>query len=237
MNSESPYLVISVVLDESGSMRAQQKETIQALNDYIQKLKEDHADKKVLFSLTQFNTQAHVIHAAQPLKNIPLLTEKTYLPNGFTALYDAVGQTIIELSKRVEQEGNVLVVILTDGHENSSQEYDLQAIQSLIEEKKKEEWSFVFMGADKSAWKVGSAMGTQSAVHFDAYDMVGTMDAMYIGTHSFIESEGLTAQERSVAYTDAYLRKEKKETTSDPGVNIDFDNIDIETKNEEEKNN
>ena len=60
-------------------------------------------------------------------------------------MLDAIGITISELKKKK----NILFVILTDGHENSSEEFTVKQIKELVEEKKeKYNWKFLFLGAD-----------------------------------------------------------------------------------------
>lgn len=53
--------------------------------------------------------------------------------------------------KEEEKPSKVLVAITTDGLENSSNEYSYSSIKSLIEEKKKLGWDFIFLGANIDA--------------------------------------------------------------------------------------
>jgi len=178
--SEMPAMYVIFVLDESGSMASQRSETISGVNEYVQQLRKDHPGEKILFSLIKFQTEVSPVHLAVPLEDVKEMTNDDYCPRTMTALYDGVGHAINELSKRIDdsEECDVVVVIMTDGHENSSKEFNYTQICSLIEEKKKKEWSFVFMGADESAWKVGNSLGVQSSVQYNAGDMGQTMAAV-----------------------------------------------------------
>jgi hypothetical protein len=53
-----------------------------------------------------------------------------------TALYDAIGHTVIETDRRLAQEGRaemkVLVVVLTDGQENSSTDHTAASRSQLV---------------------------------------------------------------------------------------------------------
>jgi hypothetical protein len=54
----------------------------------------------------------------------------------------------------------VMVVIVTDGHENASQEYSLDVVKSLIHTFKEEaKWEFIFLGANIDAVDTGMALG------------------------------------------------------------------------------
>jgi Mg-chelatase subunit ChlD len=77
---------------------------------------------------------------------------------GCTALLDAVGRTILHVAKRQryaraeERAERVLVVIITDGMENASREYDAAQIRRMIQrEQEKYHWEFLFLGANMDA--------------------------------------------------------------------------------------
>ena len=157
-------MFISVIVDESGSMANCRGATISGFNEYVNDQRKKAADEgnTVLFTLTKFNTDCTVVHLATPISDIPELTRQGYMPGGMTALYDAIGHTLksleADLQRETEKPG-VLVVIITDGEENSSKEYSQAAIMKLIEEKKKEgNFTFVFLGADIDVWQ-GQALG------------------------------------------------------------------------------
>lgn len=80
-----------------------------------------------------------------------------------TALYDAIGKTIntmdIMLKATKKRKSKNIMVIITDGHENSSIEFGSDQTQNLINQKKKEDWQFVFIGADQDAIKAGQSVG------------------------------------------------------------------------------
>src|SRR5262249_55564392 len=95
------------------------------------------------------------------------LNSNNYVPDGWTALYDAIGSTVGALEAkakagRLPAVDKVLTVIMTDGHENASREGTQQAIKELVARKEKEgNWTVVFPGATPDAWDVGVGMGVQ----------------------------------------------------------------------------
>lgn len=167
-NGKGPTL-INFVLDKSGSMASILTDTIGGFNTYLRELKKD-GKSQYQFSLTLFDTHFENRHVDEVLAKIPELTEKTYVPGGCTALYDAIGSTVAAIEKKGTNAGKVLTVILTDGLENSSREYSLQMIRDLISRKEKEgNWTFVFLGAGLDAFQTGDMLGVaaQNAVAYD----------------------------------------------------------------------
>lgn len=156
-------ILINFILDKSGSMATCLNDTIGGFNTYIDELKRD-TKSKYSFSLTLFDTNFENRHVAVDLSSVPALTKSTYVPNGGTALFDAIGHTVSAVEVKGIKHDKVLTVILTDGEENSSKEYSLKKVKELIERKESEgNWTFVFLGADLSAFKAGDSMGINLA--------------------------------------------------------------------------
>jgi hypothetical protein len=149
---------ISFILDETGSMEAFKSQTISGFNEYVETLRRDKNSQGALFTLTKFNSdKVEIVHQGIALADVVLLDDKNYHPNMNTPLYDAVGRTINAIkSKKGEM---VLVIIQTDGQENASQEFTRTTIFDLIEQKKKDGWTFVFLGADQDAYAASDKMG------------------------------------------------------------------------------
>ena len=87
-------------------------------------------------------------------------------PRGSTALLDAVGKGTIELGDKLrkkdesERPGNVIVVVVTDGHENASQEFSYTAVNTLVtEQQDRWNWKYIFLGANIDAEAVGARFG------------------------------------------------------------------------------
>lgn len=154
-------VLVNFILDRSGSMESVRDETISGVNRYIEELKRDGSS--YLFSLTQFNTNFDIIHAAVLLDEVKPLNRDNYRPDGFTALLDAVGSTVGRVEKEAQDVEKVLVVVMTDGHENSSHRWTTDRLRELIQRKEKEgNWTFVFLGATADAWDTGVALGVQA---------------------------------------------------------------------------
>nr|WP_198429247.1 VWA domain-containing protein [Nocardia bovistercoris] len=119
--------------------------------------------KTIQVTLAQFDTEYECVYANKPIGEVPPLELR---PRGQTALYDAVGRLVTDvgadLAARAEGErpGTVIVVVLTDGHENSSREWTHEAVRSLITQQQDVySWDFLFLGANMDAVQIGAQMG------------------------------------------------------------------------------
>lgn len=144
---------INFILDKSGSMLSVWDATINGFNEYIQELRKDTNSYDV--SLTLFNTNV-TVGEKQSIKSFKDLTKKNYHPEGATALYDAACKTMNTITGK----GKQLIVIMTDGEENSSREYTMAQFKALKEElEKKGNFTFVFLGANQDAWANAQNLG------------------------------------------------------------------------------
>lgn len=156
--------LIAVLLDRSGSMQSIKSDTEGGFAAYMQEQRDSAGrDEIVEVTLAQFDTEYDLVYANRPLPAVPPLQLQ---PRGMTALYDAVGRLITdvgaELAARPEsaRPGTVVVVVLTDGHENSSKEWTHQAVRALITQQQDVyNWNFLFLGANMDAVSIGTAMG------------------------------------------------------------------------------
>jgi uncharacterized protein YegL len=144
---------ITVILDKSGSMNSIRNDVIGGFNSFIEDQKK--FDGEATVTLTLFDSEYNIKYINKDIKNVDLLNTKNYVPSGNTALNDAVGRTIDELGNRLdnlkedEKPGKVIVVIITDGEENSSREYQLKKVKEKIEHQQKiYNWEFIYIGAE-----------------------------------------------------------------------------------------
>ena len=154
--------LVVVVQDKSGSMGMRREATISGFNEYIDTLRKDNTDE-ALVTLTQFDTRITSPYTAKPLADVPELTPETYVPGGMTALYDAVGRSIVSTEQAARKDDKILFVIMTDGAENSSYEHTHDAILKLLEDKRSAGWEFIFLGAGEEAWNAGASLGFADA--------------------------------------------------------------------------
>jgi hypothetical protein len=156
---------ITVVVDRSGSMAACQSDAEGGLNTFITEQKKLPGDS--LFTLVQFDTEYEFVHKGIPIRDVPAYR---LVPRGSTALLDAVGRAIIETGERLrnmkerDRPGLVVFVILTDGQENSSREFQLAKIKEMVQHQQDVyKWQFTYLGANQDAFAEAGGMGIQQA--------------------------------------------------------------------------
>ena len=173
------YTEILFILDASGSMEGERTEAIQGLNSFIAAQKDLPGECKM--TLVQFSSKVglpwrdyvvestpwyKVIRNAVPIKEINPITEEDYTPYGGTALLDAIGTGIDSLGARLaampesERPDKVLVAVLTDGGENSSQIFSSEKIKEMIKHQTDVySWTFTFLSSDIKAVKYAHTLG------------------------------------------------------------------------------
>lgn len=156
------YCDITFIIDRSGSMSRLRLDVIGSFNTFV----DDQKKVEGVATLTrvQFDDRYQVDTDAVDIQTVAHLCTSTYVPRGNTAMYDAIGKTIVAAGERLaalpeeERPEKVIVLIQTDGQENASREYTAEAVKSLIQEQQdKYSWEFVFLGANIDA--VGAAKG------------------------------------------------------------------------------
>ncbi len=167
---------LSVILDRTGSMESIRDDTIGGFNTFLEEQKKQGGEATL--TLVQFDTQDpyKVIHDFVPIRRVPALTRETYVPRASTPLLDAIGRGINDLECRLsrlpkkERPAKVVMVIITDGQENSSREFRKDRIEKMIgEHEEKDDWQFVYLSADLSAIEDAADFGFQrrKAMLFD----------------------------------------------------------------------
>ena len=159
-----------IVLDASGSMYSIRNEAVAGVVETIQTIRtsqEENANQEHLLSLVVFNGQyITIVFDRMPITKVPDLNEKDYQPTDNTPLYDAMGYSITNLQRYIDEDDNVLVTIITDGYENASREWNHQRIYQLVEDLKKKNWLFTYIGANQDALKVAKDMGIDHSMNY-----------------------------------------------------------------------
>ena len=152
------------ILDKSGSMSGLELDTIGGFNSMLEKQKQEEGEALVTTAL--FDNNYELLHDRQNIKLIKPITRKEYYVGGSTALLDAIGTTINKIGKTLsetkeeERPDKVMFVIITDGMENSSYEFNHKRIKNMIEHQKlKYSWDFIFLGANIDAVETASSVG------------------------------------------------------------------------------
>lgn len=158
--------ILGIVVDRSGSMISMHTEVVNGINALI-------ADQKALLGnktntsvfISQFDNKVEDVLENVPIHEMPTFDKSNFTPRGMTALLDAIHHMIHKISKHVDDTppsknsfAQPVIVIMTDGDENSSTVPHSAVLRSIIE-KKTAGWKFTFMGCSANAMEVGKCMG------------------------------------------------------------------------------
>lgn len=154
---------VAFVLDKSGSMSVVRDATISAFNEQLQEhRKHGSLGGDTYLSLVQFSGTVEESFFNVPIDEIEgELDSNQYAPVGSTAMFDAIGYTLNKL-QRFDEPGDIgfLVIILSDGQENTSRKYSGKDIASLRQELEATgRWTFQYIGCDHNAIKAAENLG------------------------------------------------------------------------------
>jgi uncharacterized protein YegL len=175
---------IAFILDRSSSMESIRTAAIDGFNQFLRD--QQAAPGQTNFSLIFFDTSTEHRHQSLPAAEILSLNMDTYVPNGCTALLDAIGETIDRLGAKLAalpaaaRPDHVSIAILTDGEENSSTRFTWKDIAKRIKHQtEKYDWEFLFLGASADAIATAAKMNIH-AHNSSAYlaDAAGSSAAM-----------------------------------------------------------
>lgn len=167
---------IVIVVDRSGSMSKIKDDAEGGLNEFINSQKEVG---EAVLTLAQFDDKYDLVH-----DNIDVKTFESYKlePRGMTALLDAIGKTASTASS-FKASGKKIFMIVTDGQENDSREWKKNQVLDIITKMKKDDWEFLFIGADEASLEQAVAYGMErdTAILYDksgkgSKDSYGVMD-------------------------------------------------------------
>ena len=163
---------IIFILDRSGSMASMSDEAKSGFNSFLKSQLECEGDARL--SLTLFDHEYTPVIQSVPLGSVPELDDANYEPRGTTALLDAVGRSIHDFKKGLKKNPKanaskrVIVVVLTDGLENASKDYDYKRVKDLIDQQKKQGWEFLFLASDLESSEDAENFGfdnSETSVH------------------------------------------------------------------------
>lgn len=159
-----------IILDESGSMESIKQQAITRVNETIQTIRnaqKQHEEQEHYVSLVSFNSSSvKNIYDCKQANQVEELTDKLYIPDCCTPLYDAMGLSLNKLRKSITEEDKVLVTIITDGYENASQEYSGEAIKALVDSLRSKGWVFTYIGANQDVEKVAATISVTNVMSF-----------------------------------------------------------------------
>ena len=151
-------IVLGTLIDRSGSM--EDMNPIETANSINHVIREQSEQGDITYYGGSFDSHYTMFleGAKAPIREI---TVEDIQPRGITALYSAIGNFITDISTNAPTGVKVVIVILTDGMNNSHpDEWTKSSVKQLITNKREQDnWEFIFMGANQDAVLVGNDLG------------------------------------------------------------------------------
>lgn len=185
------FIHVCFIIDESGSMAGTESDIIGGFKKVIDEQKAIK-NGKCAVSLYKFDSNVTELYVGKDVNEVKYLDENTYRPGGCTAMNDAIGTAIDNIGKWLndmdenERPEKNLIVIMTDGEENSSVEYSFDKVKDMIKhQEEKYNWTFMYLGADISdgayahSYGFGTRLYSSKKSLSKSYDMINCVTANY----------------------------------------------------------
>jgi len=161
-SSASADSYVVCVVDRSGSMSSMGTEVKNGFNAFL--AEQQKLPGNCMATIVKFDNKVEIVHHGVQLSDIPPATDRTFEPRGMTALYDGIGDAIQMVKEKiltlVSKPSRVMVMVLTDGEENSSRRHSHAEVMKTIRDcESKLKWTFTFIGANQDAIATGTKIG------------------------------------------------------------------------------
>ena len=150
--------------DRSGSMFNLVDSHLSGYNNFVEEQKKQSG--KMYLTTIRFDDEIEVIGKNVKIEEVTKADYRTFESRGCTALYDSIGEAIEIMKENYEKNNNdnknynYIIMVMTDGMENSSRKYNRSSIKKLIEKCKTEyKWDIKFMATNQNAEHSGSKLG------------------------------------------------------------------------------
>ena len=151
--------VITLIIDVSGSMSSKRASTTEG----VQGIVSENQDAR--FNLVEFGTRegVEIVHKKKKAKKL-----KNYKGKAFssTPLWDGIGAGL----SLIDHEDENIIMIITDGMENSSSKWTQEHVKPLLQAVEAAGADMIFLGADPNAIEAAQHAGIRSARTFSFMD-------------------------------------------------------------------
>lgn len=176
-------------------------------NEQIATLKDEADDMETLITVVEFDNELMLPYENVDIEEVKPLED--YWTRGMTSLYDAIAFGISRIQKVMDEDDRenkaALMIIETDGWENSSADYrgpeGRQRLSDLIKELEATgKWTFTFLGAgldEKFAQEMGMQFGNIATTRAgNLGDTVHAYSVQNAGLRSFMDDrkKGITSK-------------------------------------------
>lgn len=164
-----------ILLDRTGSMSGIWDEALGSVNAYAKSVIEPDEGPQVNNDITLAVFDHHESFQFDVLRENVKGTEWTEVssnevsPRGMTPLFDAIGRIMAVAESDAPEKA--VIVIMTDGKENASREFNKDTAKAALDRAEKKGWQVIFLGAEFASFgdadSVGVSRSKQMAVSKD----------------------------------------------------------------------
>lgn len=154
-----------ILLDRTGSMGPVWTEALGSVNAYVEALTKPSdgakpsAHDKVTLAVFDHHDglKFDLLRRSVTAENWNYVTSEEASPRGMTPLFDAIAR-IVALAEG-DRPDRAVVVIMTDGEENSSREVTKDGAKAALDRAREKGWEVVFLGAEFGKFADAEAVG------------------------------------------------------------------------------
>ena len=224
---KSNFIHVCFIIDESSSMWTSVSDVKGGFAKIIeeQRSNENGTCAISIFRFATYPKEADFI--MEDIENV--YPELAYNPSGCTAMYDGIGKAIDEIGERLaampeeERPEKNLIVIMTDGEENSSRIYQPSKIREMIKHQQdKYNWTFLYIGTDISNTNdadrigIGRKFATTRNKLYKSYDTVNGVVSCYRTTTGDASDKSATMD----MFLSTEITANNAEYKADTGIDI-----------------
>jgi len=161
--STKPVNHVVFLVDVSGSMSSKKQFIIDSFNEQLKVIKENK-EQKTFVSLIFFWDDYKIVYYEQKAEDVEFLKDVNIM--GMTSLFDIMGEMIGNINEDVKElrekkkNHSALFVVITDGQDNTSKDFDYDKIKSMMKELEVyDTWTFTFAGVQFDAISNYSGLG------------------------------------------------------------------------------
>lgn len=224
---KSNFIHVCFVIDESSSMWT-------SVNDvkggFAKIIEEQRANEEGTCAISIFRFATVPKEADFIMEDIEnVYPEIAYNPSGCTAMYDGIGKAIDEIGERLaampeeERPEKNLIVIMTDGEENSSHNYQPSKVREMIKHQEdKYNWTFLYIGTDISNTKdadnigIGRKFATIRGKMANTYNTINST----LNCYRYAAGDSVTKSAAMDSFLTAEITANNAEYKADTGIDI-----------------
>lgn len=135
-----------ILLDASGSMGSKWSATIESLNAYVRGLPKSTNIYIAAFDSGYSSEHRYDVVRNTTVKGFKDITVTEVKPSGGTPLFDSMAKLLDHAF--TESPEQAYIVVVTDGEENTSRQYNKDVIKEKLARAEDRNWEVIFMGVE-----------------------------------------------------------------------------------------